>query len=251
MDIKKNIMNKIIVILLILFTANICIAEDWDNNWEVESVNKLYLKDDFNTTPWHAGIGLLYGKAQYLNIDYFNNFSKYMMYIRINSEIDYYKYGFVIRLMFAIEDEMFTDELTWYGNRSKMQGIGLAGISMKFPFFFNFINSWNPYLLIGGGYTSMDYEHTFLSDTGYVFNTQVEGRGPLFGGSLGVEFEFMKNLLFIDLGMNYFYNFNISQEMEDNSFDNDNDDDQNRIEVGDPIKEIEMNFYFGFSFNLI
>ena len=110
---------------------------------------------------------------------------------------------------------------------------------MKFPSPIPFIGSLIPYFLVGGGYTfDLHYSHIFMDEDRNVFVNSVSGNGPILGFSLGSEMELIENLLYLDLGLNYLYNYNIEARFNW----------ENTLE--EEFDEIELDFYFGFTYNL-
>ncbi len=228
----KIIINVIICLLLL---TNLCFAERW---YSVPTTHK-YSKNELKKPYFHMGMNLLYGGVYYLNIEEYNTYPKYILGLRFNPEIKYFRFGSMMKVNILIEYKDFTDEETYYASRFKASSTGMFGVNMKLPSPVPLIGCFKPYFLFGGGYTfDLDYNHIFMDDNGNVYVNRLQGEGPIIGFSLGSEMELMENLLYIDLGLNYLYNFGISGEINY----------ENVIE--EEFNEIELDFYMGFTYNL-
>lgn len=219
---------------LFLF-SNLCYAAKWDT----VPLNEKYYKNELKKPYWHMGVNLLYGGAYYLNIEEHNTYPKYIAAIRFILEKKYYALTPIMKLSSLIEYKEFTDGETYYASRFKASGVGMAGVSMKFPSPIPFIGCLIHYILIGGGYTfDLDYRHIFMDENRTVYVNRVQGDGPILGFSLGSEMELIKNLLYLDAGINYLYNYNIEARLN------------YEYELEEEFEEIELDFYIGFTYNL-
>lgn len=236
---KKIVMN-IINLLLILFLCFNCYTGL--EGAESVTVSSTYYKNEFRKIYYHLGIGGAYGGAYYVNIENNNTYKKYITSLRLSQERNYYQLGFTFRFNFSLESEEFSDELTYYGERTKIQLLWFPGVKMKFPSAIPFIVSYIPYCLIGGGYTKIDYRHMFLDENRILFDNEINGDGFVFGLCLGSEVEIMKELLYMDFGFNYLFS-KIKQEF-------DTDSKEGNVELEESINYWELDYYIGFVVNL-
>ncbi len=232
-------MNIINLFLILFFSLNCYTGLE---GAESATVSSTYYKNEFRRTYYHLGIGCAYGGAYYVNIENNNTYKKYITSLRLSQERNYYQLGFAFRFNFALESEKFSDELTYYGERTKMQWIGFPCVRMKFPSAIPFIVSYIPYALIGGGYTVINYRHMFLDENRILFDNEIDGYGFVFGLSLGSEIEIMKELLYIDFGFNYLFS-RIRQEFN-------TDNREGNVELEESINHWELDYYIGFVVNL-
>ena len=227
-------MKTIITIILLFLIIGTSFAEEW----ETVPAKSEYFKDKYKKPDFHLGLNVLIGGAFYLNTEDAYTMPKYIFGLRLNAEKGYYELGFMMKFAILREYRDFTDNSTYYGERSKTSMTMMGGVNMKFPSALSFFESFKPYFLIGGG-AVMDLTYYNVVQVGNnIYTNEIEGRGTILGLTLGTELELMKNLFDIDVGMNFLYNFDISQQV-------------NYQEMSGEAYEVELDFYLGLCFNFL
>lgn len=238
-------MNKIKLIILLLLS--VCLVNVFAEDWASEPLINTYFKDEFQTTYWHLGVGAGIGNSYYPNYENNNKYKKYFTILRFCMEKPYYRPSLITKFFVFIEDEEFTDKKIYYGYRDKKQFLLFVGLNYRIPSSLPFITSFIPYGMGGGGYLTVNYQHMFLNNSRMLINSRIEGKGFNAGVSLGCEFEIMENLLSFDICGHWLYG-RIKKNMVNDDYNN---EDEREIELEDDVvKEWEMNFYFGFIYNL-
>ncbi|MDD5065494.1 MAG: hypothetical protein PHF84_00470 [bacterium] len=230
-------MKKLVFIIMIFMCSGQIQASD---DWEKVPATEQYYKNELKKVYFHLGLGFQYGGVYYLNYKDSNNFSKFSVSLLLAQETRNYQVGFAFKISCLFEAEEYTDDRTYDAYREKEQPAFLLGAVTRFPLSLPLVESIMPYLMIGGGPVFINYTHIFMDEKRMTYFTELNGDGGHADLNFGVELELIRNLLYLDLGGYYTYNFSIRINTDDNS-----DDD----EVKDQ-KEYEISYMAGFIFTL-
>gem|GEM_PF-5757092 len=237
-------MKTITIINIIIFILILSLGTGEAGRWTTPAPREKYYRDEYSKTILHLGIGGAYGGTYYLTFENNDNYAKYMTTLRISQEKAFYRLGFVYRFNFLMESEEFTDERTFFSERDKKQFLNFIGADFKLPSSLPFIESYNPYLLLGGGFASIDYHHMFMDENRILYDHVIEGSGWNLGVSLGAEIQLMKDFFSLDFGINYLL-ANLDQRMRQAD-----EGSEIELEQVEGLDEIELHYYAGFIVNL-
>ncbi len=223
--------NFLFVVFIVLFGLTTKIYAD--------AAVKRYYNDELKKIRFHLGVGTGVGYDWFMNYDGNNFFFSYPIMLKLFQEITPGNIGLAMAFNQNIESVDMTDKSTYYGRRFYQVFNGMIGIRLMYKSFIPFTEYISPYFLAGFGFVFGNYNSILLIDN-KVFDSVLNADGYSISTVLGTEIYIIPSFLAVDLGVKFYYNFDLDIYMSES--------EDNNVSIYEDITEQMLSFYIGFSY---